>query len=447
MERENFGSRLGTLAALAGSAIGLGNIWRFPYMVGVYGGAAFIFVYVILVFLLCLPILCAEYITGRRSRSGAFGAFKKLAPGSNWKWTGALMVTTSMLVLSYYSVIGGWSFDYLLQACCFNFTADVTRDDLSGIFGSFVSSAWKPVVTHTVFMLMTALIVACGVKKGIEAFSKLMLPLLFVLIVVIAVRAVTLPGAMAGVEYLFKPDFSKINPSVCVGALGQAFYSLSLGYGIVLTYSSYAKKDDNIGTSSAYTVISDFMFALLASCAILPAVFAFGIDPQQGPGLVFQALPFIFSKMSMGGVIAILFFVALLVAALTSSISLFEVGVAYFVEEKHVSRRTSTIIVFLITWLVGIICALSFGPLSGLHVCGWTVFDLFDKLSANFLMPLCGLMLVLFVGWRMKRADVCDEFTNGGTLAKNGRIFPFMWFIIRYLAPVTILVIFVSNLL
>ena len=447
MEREHFKSTFGVLVAMAGSAIGLGNLWRFPYMVGVYGGAAFIFVYIILVFLLCLPILFSEVIVGRRSHTNAFIAFERLAPGSAWKWTGILMVATPILVVSYYSVIGGWSLEYLFKACTFSFTQGATRDELGTIFNSFITSTWTPIIWHTVFLLLTAAVILGGVNKGIEKFGKVMMPLLFLTVIAIAVRSVTLPGAGEGLVYLFKPDFSKITPEVCAAALGQGFFSLSVGFGIMLTYGSYTRKEANIALNSTWTAVADLMFALIASCAIMPAVFAFGLNPQEGPGLVFETLPFLFANMPLGGFVAILFFLALLVAALTSSVSLFEVGVAWLVEEKHLSRKTSTWIVFAVTWAIGVLCSLSFGRLSGISIFGNSIFNFLDKLSANWLMPLGALLIVIFTGWKMKKSDVIDEFTNGGTLRGNARLSGFIYFLIRWLAPVAILIIFLSNLL
>ena len=447
MQRENFGSQFGAIMAMTGSAVGLGNLWRFPYMVGVYGGAAFVLVYVIVVFLLCLPILNSEMIAGRRSQTNAFGAFKVLAPGTKWKWVGALMIFTPLVVLSYYSVIGGWSLEYLYKSVCFDFTSVAhTRQELDSIFGNFISSVWTPLIWHTVFLGVTALIVVLGVKKGIETFGKIMMPLLFLLVILIAVRAATLPGAGEGFAYLFKPDFSRITPAVCAAALGQGFFSLSVGFGIMLTYASYMNRKDSIGKSSVLIAVSDTMFALIASCAIMPAVFAFGLSPEAGPSLLFEVLPFIFSQMPLGGVVAILFFVALLVAALTSSVSILEVGVAYLVEEKHLSRKFASLIIFLGTWLVGILCSLSFGPLSDMRIFGDILFDFLDRFTSNILMTLGALLIVIFVGWKMNRDDVRNEFTNGGTMKGSGKLFGPMYLVIRYLAPIAILVIMFSNI-
>ena len=432
--------------AMAGSAIGLGNLWRFPYMVGEYGGAAFIIVYILFVFLLSLPILFCEFIVGRRSQTNALGAFKKLAPGTPWKWVGALSVISPLIVVSYYSVIGGWSMEYFFKSCTLGFTDGVTDSELHNLFSSFISSVWPPIVGHTAFLLTTAFIVLGGVKKGIEKFGKVMMPLLFVVMIVIAVHSMTLEGASAGIAYLFKPDFSKLNAEVCAAALGQSFFSLSLGCGTMLTYASYVSRKENLLRSSVSIAVSDLVFALIAGCAIMPAVFANGLSPQAGPGLVFETLPFIFSKMPLGGFVAILFFMSLLIAALTSSISLFEVGVAYLVEEKHISRKLSCALIFLVTWSVGLLCSLSFGPLSDFRILGNIIFDFFDKLTANYLMTIGGLLVVLFVGWKMKKTDVRDEFTNGGSIRTNSRMFGPVYAIIRYVAPIAVLTIFISNL-
>lgn len=447
MSRDNFGSRFGALVAMAGSAVGLGNLWRFPYLVGENGGAAFIIIYIALSFVICLPIFISEFVIGRRSHENAYAAFRDLSGGSRWRWIGLLTVVIPMVVLSYYSVIGGWSVEYLLKSLTFSFTSAESQSAISTMFADFVSNPWIPLIGHTAFLLVTALIVVVGIKDGIERFSKVMMPLLFFIVLAIAIYSLTLPGASKGVDYLFRPDFSKIDAKVCAAALGQAFFSLSLGFGTILTYASYVDKKENILFQSSATAVSDLMFALIAGLAIMPAVFAFGIDPQSGPGLVFETLPFVFGKMPAGGVIAILFFLALLVAALTSSISMLEVAVAYLIEEKKISRQAACAILFVLCWIVGALCSLSFGPLSNLHICSRTIFDFFDNLSSNVLMTLGSLFTVLFVGWRLKKTDIYDEFTNGGTLSANAKIFGIFWFLIRYICPVAIAVIFVWGIL
>ena len=447
MARESFGSRFGALVAMAGSAVGLGNLWRFPYLVGENGGAAFIIVYIALSFLICLPIFVSEFVIGRRSQKNAFAAFRDLSGGGAWKWVGLFTVIVPLVVLSYYSVIGGWSIEYFLKSLTFSFTANESQDAMSTMFTDFVSNPWLPLICHTGFLLVTTMIVVIGIKDGIEKFSKVMMPLLFFIVIAIAVYALTLPGAGRGIDYLFNPDFSKIDAKACAAALGQAFFSLSLGFGTIMTYASYVDKKENILFQSSATAVSDLMFAMIAGMAIMPAVFAFGLDPQSGPGLVFETLPYVFSQMPAGGFVAILFFVALLVAALTSSISMLEVAVAYLVEEKKFSRIGACITLFVLCWIVGALCSLSFGPLSNIQIGGRGIFDFFDNLSSNVLMTLGSLFTVLFVGWRLKKTDIYDEFTNGGTLSTNAKLFGVLWFLIRYIAPLAIITIFLTNLL
>lgn len=447
MARDNFGSRFGALVAMAGSAVGLGNLWRFPYLVGENGGAAFIIIYILLSFLICLPIFISEFVIGRRSQKNAYAAFRDLSGGSAWRWVGLFTIIVPLIVLSYYSVIGGWSVEYLLKSCTFSFSGGVSQSSMSTVFSDFVTSTWTPLICHTIFLFVTTLIVAAGVKGGIENFSKIMMPMLFVIVIAIAVYSLTLPGAGKGVDYLFNPDFSKITGKAVAAALGQAFFSLSLGFGTIMTYASYVSRKENIMLQSASTAVSDLMFALIAGVAIMPAVFAFGLDPQSGPGLVFETLPFVFGQMPAGGVIAILFFAALLVAAFTSSISMLEVAVAYLVEEKKFSRIWACITLFVVCWLVGTLCSLSFGPLSHIEIAGGNLFDFFDNLSSNILMTLGSLFTVLFVGWRMKKSDVYDEFTNGENLSTNVKIFGVLWFLIRYVCPVAIIAIFLTGLL
>ena len=449
-ERESFGSQFAVIMAMAGSAVGLGNIWRFPYMVGEQGGAAFIIVYILSSFILALPIFLAESVIGRRSRSGTFGAMQKLAPGTRWKWLGLLTVISPIIILSYYSVVGGWSVEFLFKSFALDFTGS-TDAEVTGFFGRFISSTWQPILAHTVFLGLVAAIVLAGVKKGIENFTKITMPVLFVLVVVIAVYSLTLPGAQKGVSYLLKPDFSKITAGTVAAAMGQAFFSLSLGVGTILTYASYVRKDEDILASGVGTAVSDLLFAILAGFAVMPAVFAAGIAPGAGPGIVFETLPFIFNKMGvslpwLSAVIAVLFFLTILVAALTSAISMMEVGVAYLTEEKGMRRGTAVLAITAFAWTVGVLCSLSFGPLAEVKLLGNSIFDFLDKLCSNWLLPAGGLLFTLFVGWKMSRPDVYDEFTNGGTLKANVRIFNTVWFLLRYVAPIGIVVVFVTNL-
>ena len=448
MKREHFGSRFAVIAAMAGSAVGLGNIWRFPYVLGQYGGAAFILVYVVAGVLLALPIFYAESIIGRRSRSDTFGAMNKLAPGTPWRWAGLITIVSPLLILCYYSVVGGWSVQYLFKSLSFSFT-DIPAEEVPTLFERFITSAWQPIMTHTAFMVAVAFIVLGGVKSGIEKFSKLAMPALFVLILVIVGYSLTLPGSFKGVEYLLKPDFSKLTADGISAAMGQAFFSLSLGVGTILTYSSYVKKEENLMVSGVGTAVSDLVFALIAAFAVMPAVFAAGLEPGGGPGLVFETLPYIFNRMGTGmpvmtTFVSAVFFLAILAAALTSAISMLEVGVAFLTDEWKMNRRRATLLLAFLCWLVGILCSLSFGPLAHLKLLGYTFFDFLDHLCSDWLLPLGGLIFTLFVGWKMSKADVRDEFTNEGTV--NTRVFGVVYFLMRYLAPVGIVVVFLTNL-
>ena len=443
--RDSFGSSFGVLVALAGSAVGLGNLWRFPYLVGENGGAAFILIYLGFVLLIGLPILMSEFIIGRRSQAAARGAFRKLAPGSRWPLAGVLAVLCCTLILSFYSVVGGWGIEYLFKAIRFDFTSG-RESDLSSIFSQFTSSSWRPLVFHTLFLAATALIVIFGVKNGIEKFSKLMMPILFLIILALAVRSLTLPDAGAGIDYLFRPDWSKVNAQTVLAALGQAFFSLSLGSGMVITYGSYVSRKESILKLSAQTAVADTLFALIAGCAIMPAVFAFGISPGEGPGLVFITLPYIFCQLPLGGLIAILFFLALLLAALTSSISIMEVIVSFGIEEFKFKRGVSVAVSFIVLWVLGCLCSLSLGQLGGWTVFGKNIFDLFDYVSANVLMLIGGLLVVIFAGWKLGRKIIEDELTNGGQLKVPAWFLDTLTFLLRFLAPAGILTIMVFQL-
>ena len=432
--------------AFAGSAIGLGNIWRFPYMVGQNGGAAFIIVYILCCIVIALPIFLSESVIGRRSRANTYGAMERLAPGTPWKWLGVLTVVAPIVILSYYSVVGGWAVEYLFDAVTLRFSA-LPAEEVPELFGSFISSPWQPVVMHTIFLAMVAGIILGGVKSGIELFSKLTMPVLFVLIVVLVVYSLSLPGSREGVDYLLRPDWSRLSVRGVTAAMGQAFFSMSLGIGTILTYASYVDRREKLLLSGAGTALSDLLFALLSGFAIMPAVFAAGIAPGAGPGLLFETLPFIFNKMGaaqpwIGAAVAIVFFVTILVAALTSAISLMEVGVAYLVEEKRLSRTRATLLLFGVAWAIGLLCSLSFGPLSGVQLLGNGIFDLMDKCCSNFLMPLGGLLLTLFAGWKMSRADVEDELCGG----RGKWWFGPLYFLIRWVAPAGIIIIFITNL-
>ena len=444
--RGNFGSRFGILAAMAGSAVGLGNLWRFPYLVGTNGGAAFIIIYLVMVLVLCIPIMYAEFIIGRRAGANAFGAFNILAPSSKWNVIGLLSVLACLSILAFYSVVGGWTIDYLFKAATFKFV-NINQNELNSLFSSIVSSQFEPILYLFIFLLATGLVVIAGVEKGIEKYSKIMMPALFIMVIIIAIRSITLPGSAAGISFLFKPDFSQVTSKTVLDAMGQAFFSLSLGMGCILTYASYVNKRENIVNTSFLTAISDTLFALIAGLAIMPAVFAFGMQPSEGPGLVFVILPHIFEQIPLGSILAILFFFALFIAAITSSISLFEVVVAYLKEEFKFTRRRSVIITFVTCFVLGILCSLSLGILGEIKILGLNMFDFFDKLSSNILLPLGGLLIVLFVGWRMPKVDFTDEITSGGTIKFKRWFLICTYFIIKYIAPIVVGIVMIRGLI
>lgn len=442
-KRDSFASSFGVLVAMAGSAVGLGNLWRFPYLVGTNGGAAFIIIYLAIVFVLALPIMYAEFVVGRRAQSNVYGAFKKLAPGSKWGIIGIMAIICCILIVSFYSVVGGWTLDYLVKAVMGEFSKG--GDGFDCLFAQTVSSNYRPLVFMLLFVGTSAGVLLAGVKDGIEKYSKVLMPLLFLMVIVIAVRSVTLPGAGEGLDFLFKPDFSKVTAATILDALGQAFFSLSVGFGIIFTYASYVNRNENLIKMSAQTATADTLFAIIAGIAIMPAVFAFGIEPGQGPGLVFVTLPYVFAQLPMGSVLASIFFFVLYVAALTSAISLLEVAVAYVIEEFKISRKAGVLLVVGIVVFLGVFCSLSQGVLGDVKILGNNIFDLFDKTTANILIPLGALLIVLFAGWRMKKDDFMDEITSGGKYRLNPFYLKVVMFSVRYLAPVIIAVIMIRT--
>lgn len=445
-KRDGFGSKLGIIAAAAGSAIGLGNIWKFPYITGIYGGGSFIVVYLICIAIIGVTVMLAEFIIGRRGQRNAIGSFLRLAPGKPWFLTGWMGVAAAFMILSFYGVVAGWALDYIVKSATNSF-AGLDPDAIGGMFGGFISSTVPPLVYQVIFMLMTGYIVAAGVSSGIEKYSKILMPLLLVLLIVLDIRALTLPGAGGGVAFLFAPDWSKISGEAVLVALGHAFFSLSLGMGTMITYGSYIGKKENLAETAVQVSIADTAIALLAGLAIFPAVFAFGVEPAAGPGLVFVTLPNLFNQMVGGTFFAIMFFLLLSVAALTSSISILEVVVAYFVEELRMKRHKATVIATIAITLVGVLCSLSysaqFGPALTFGVFG-AFFDWMDKLSANFLLPLGGLFITLFVGWYMSKEDVEEEVSNGGEL-KVGYL-PLFLFACRFVAPIAIAIVFLNGI-
>ena len=405
--------------AMAGSAVGLGNIWRFPYMVGEHGGAAFIIVYILCCLLVSLPIFFAESIIGKATRKDTFGALETFAPRQ--RNVGFVAILASFVILSFYSVVGGWSIDYLIRSLGGSFSGRSIAEARE-VFAAMSASSVENVSCMLVFLGLTAIIVVAGVDKGIGRFSKVSIPVLFLMMVVIAVVSLSLPGAGRGVEYLVKPDFSKLDGPAIAAALGQSFFSLSLGVGTILTYSSYMKEEDSILATGGWTAFFDTVFALIAGFAIMPAVFAAGIEPAAGPSLVFETLPVIFSQM--GKVLPVVFFLAILIAALSSSISMLEVVVAWLVDQKKMRRSYAVLAVFGAAALLGSACAVA--P---------RVFSACDFFSSNVLMMIGALAFAMIVGWKMPREEVLRYVR-----------YRFVYWLIRYAAPVMILAIAVTNL-
>lgn len=443
-KRDGFGSKLGIIAAAAGSAIGLGNIYRFPCELGENGGAAFLLMYLGIVLFLGIPVMLSELVIGRHTLSNAVGAFKKLAPKSFWPFVGYMGVLCGLLIFAFYSTVSGWTLEYIVKAVTNSFHGK----DLAAIeqdFNTFHESGWRNVLWQAIFIFLTGFVVFRGVQNGIEKFSKILMPLLLVILVVLGIRSVTLPGAKEGLAFLFKPDFSKITGKEVISAMGQVFFSLSMGMGVLITYGSYVKKSDNLTTTALSVTLSDTLVAVLAGIVIFPAAFSFGIKPTAGMGLVFNTIPMIFNQMTGGYVFCIIFFVLLAIAALTSTISLLEVVVAYITEELHINRQKATIIACAVTVLMGAFASLSLMKDSPLVIAGRTVFDGLDFISSNIMLPIGGLLIVVFVGWRFGKKKFFAEVSNEGML--KAPLKTFIYFIIKYLAPLAIALVFVSGLI
>ena len=435
-ERGNFGSKLGVILASAGSAVGLGNIWRFPYETGNHGGAAFILIYLGCILLLGLPIMIAEFLIGRHSQANTARAYQILAPGTQWRWVGRMGVLAGFLILGYYSVVAGWTLEYIFEAVSNSFAGKTPAEFISS-FQSFSSNPWRPALWLTLFLLATHFIIVKGVEKGIEKSSKIMMPTLFIIILILVGCSVTLPGAGKGIEFLLKPDFSKVDGNVFLGAMGQAFFSLSLGMGCLCTYASYFSKNTNL-TRTAFSVgIIDTFVAVLAGFIIFPAAFSVGIQPDAGPSLIFITLPNVFQQAFSGipilaYIFSVMFYVLLALAALTSTISLHEVVTAYLHEEFNFTRGKAARLVTTGCILLGILCSLSLGVTKEFTIFGLGMFDLFDFVTAKLMLPLGGLLISIFTGWYLDKKLVWSEITNNGTL--------------KYVAPIAISVIFINEL-
>ena len=441
-KRDLFGSKFGVIAAAAGSAVGLGNIWKFPYITGVYGGAAFLFVYLGFILAIGLPVMLSEIIIGRSSKRNAFGAFKVLAPGTAWRYIGILGVSAAFLILSFYGVVAGWSVHYITLSIQDGFSSK-SSEEITSLFTAFTASPINPVLYQLLFMLLTMAIVIIGIKKGIEKYTKILMPVLVLILLILCVKSLSLEGAKAGLEFLFKPDFSKLTGDGILSALGHAFFTLSLGMGTLITYGSYIDNKNNLVRTVINVTVADTVIAILAGIAIFPAVFAFNIAPSQGPGLIFITLPNVFHQMPGGFIFSILFFVLLTVAALTSSISILEVVVAYFMEEFNMGRRASSILATVLISILGILCSLSMGVLEPVKLFGLNIFDLMDWISANLLLPIGGLFIAIFIGWIYGRKKVQEEVAKGGNL--SGLLLSVFMFLVKFIAPIAIAIVLLNK--
>ncbi|MBS5550760.1 MAG: sodium-dependent transporter [Bacteroides sp.] len=447
-ERVNFGSKLGAILAAAGSAVGLGNIWRFPFETGNHGGAAFILIYLGCVFVLGLPIMIAEFTIGRRSKASTGGAYEKLAPGTLWKWVGYLGVLTGFLILGYYSVVAGWTLEYIYQAATCGFSGK-SSEEFIGMFQSFSQNPFRPLIWLFFFMAATHFVIVRGVKDGIEKSSKVMMPVLFILVVLLAVCSVTLPGSEKGLSFLLKPDFSKVTADVFLGAMGQAFFSMSLGMGCLSTYASYFGKDTRLGHTAMSVGLIDTFVAVLAGIIIFPAAFSVGIQPDAGPSLIFITLPNVFQQAFSGTpalayICSVAFYVLLALAALTSTISLHEVSTAFLHEKFHFTRGRAATLVTAGALIIGIVSSLALGEWSSYTIGGMNFFDALDYLTAKIMLPVGGMFAAIFVGWIIDHQIVKDEATNYGTLRAS--FYPVYRFVLRFVAPVGIALIFVNEL-
>ena len=445
-KRGSFGSKIGIILATAGSAVGLGNVWRFPYMTGENGGAAFILVYIVFIFLLGIPGMVNEFIIGRHSASNAARAYHKMSRGRPWRGVGLLGILCSTIILGFYSVVAGWCLQYLYASIAGQLSGDA--DYVRSYFQEFSSSLLRPILWSVGFVLLTHLVIIRGVKKGIERISNLLMPTLFVLLIILVIASCMLPGAMAGVEFLFKPDFSKITSDVILAALGQSFFSLSLGTACLCTYASYFGRETNLLKSAVQISIIDTIIAILAGLMIFPAAFSVGVSPDSGPSLVFITLPNVFqqafaSMPIVGYVISILFYALLAVAALTSTISMHEIGTAYFHEELKRPRVQAAWIVTVGACVIGMLSSMSCGAYN-LRLLGMSLMDFFDCITAQYMMPIGALLTSLYIGWGARTAVVNREFTNCGTVYR--RLFPVYLFIVRFICPILIAIVFLNQL-
>ena len=445
-ERVNFGSKLGMILATAGSAVGLGNVWRFPYMTGQNGGAAFILIYIACVLVLGIPCMMSEFIIGRHGAANTGRAYGKMGTHGMWRLVGCMSVLTGFLITGYYAVVSGWCLQYIFSSAFGELSGN--PEYITRYFQDFSSSPIKPVFWTVAILALTHFVIIHGVRSGIERASKLMMPTLFVLLLMVVVGSCMLPGAHKGIEFLFRPDFSKLDSNMFLAAMGQSIYSLSIGMGCICTFASYFSRHANLMKSAVNIVVIDTLIAVLAGLMIFPAAFSVGVNPDSGPSLIFITLPNVFreafSAMPLvGTLIATLFYILLSLAALTSLISLHEVSTAFFYEELHITRKSGAWIQTGVCAVIGVLCTLSCGAVNWLSFAGKSFLDWCDYVTGQVLMPVGAMLACLFIGWFAPRKVVHDEFTNHGTLRST--FYAIFLFCVRFICPVCIVIIFLHQ--
>lgn len=441
-----FSTKFGVIAATVGSAVGLGNIWRFPYEAGAHGGGAFLVVNILFVLILGIPVICAEFLIGRHSGADVCNAFKAFKNGRRWQIIGWMGISAATLILGFYSVVAGWTADYIYQSFT-GYGGAQTADELHDLFIEFSSGSWKPLFWTLMFLSLNYLILIRGVEKGIEKMSNILMPILFVILLAFTINSLTLPAAREGLLFLFKPDFSAITPSVLLGALGQAFFSLSLGLGCLITYASYFKAETPLVRTASISAVLDTMVAIMAGMIIFPAVFSFGQEPAAGPRLVFEVLPSIFLDMPGSVIWSALFFILLFVASLTSTLSLFETLVAFLCGAKKMKRINAVNLSMGVVIVLGTLCSLSYGVLADFKIFNLNIFNLSDFVSSNILLPLGGMLSSIFVGWFVERRIVNSEFMGDSPSKAKRIIVKSIIFSLRYISPVGIGLVFIFGLI
>jgi len=443
-ERGTFNSHLGIVIAIVGSAIGFGNFWRFPYLVGENGGGAFIAIYIAIALLLGVPLIASEYLIGKTTRKDFVGALKELGNGKKWYFIGYLTQITVILITSFYSVIGGWTIHAIVDSIV-NFSAVRDAEVIKESFGLFVGCGWEPIILTLVFLGISCLIVSRGIHGGIEKFNKVLIPVLFAVLIIMCGYSFTLPGFSKSLQFLFHPDFSTISSSTVLAAFGQVFFSTSIGIGIYATYASYSDKDENILKDQAIIVLSDTIVAIAAGIIIFSAVFSFGIDPSEGPSLIFIALPALFSKMAFGSIVAILFYISLGIAAITSAISMVEVITTFLVDQYDISRKKSCVLIFSLVTLLSTVCALSQADGFDITILGFNFFDFLDTLTANWMLTTGCLLTSIFMGWVVDKKRIRDAIVTASPITKN--LYGPYIFIMKFIVPAMVIILIASRVL